>query len=138
MKRYFLFSLLAIALTGCGTLSSDARRQAFEAENAVYLGKTYDDLVRGKGVPTGNATLSDGSKVAEYYRSQVEIVGGGYLTYPTSSYIRNANGGGGSWIEINQTRALPIRALNKICKIDFLISPGNQLESWKYEGKGCF
>lgn len=126
-----------LLLAGCGSFSVKERQKAFADENEVYVGKTFDDLVKGKGVPTGTATLSDGSKVVEYYNAQVEISGGGSYPYPVSTYVRNRDGTG-SWVYWEHMHTLPVRSWNKICKIDFVVSAKNIVESWKYEGKGCY
>lgn len=128
---------LALLLSGCDTLKIKEREQAFVDENNAYVSKTFDELVKGKGVPTGTATLSDGSKVVEYYHAQIEISGGGSYTFPAATYVENS-AGGRTWIYIDQMRSLPMRSWNKICKIDFLVSSKNVVESWKYDGKGCY
>ena len=128
---------LILVLSGCATLSIKERQKIFTDEHEIFLGKTFDELVKGKGVPTGTATLSDGSRVVEYYNAQVEISGGGSYPFPTSTYVRNANGSG-TWIYIEHMQSLPVRSWSKICKIDFVVSAKNIVESWKYEGKGCY
>lgn len=128
---------LVLVFSGCSSLDVRELKKRFTDENQVFVGKTYDDLIKGKGVPTGSATLSDGSKVVEYYNAQIEISGGGSYPYPTTNYIPHPNGGG-TWIYVDHMRSLPVRSWNKICKIDFVVSPKNTVESWKYEGKGCY
>jgi hypothetical protein len=138
MKQFLFICLTsALVLSGCGSLSIKEREKVFMAENNAYIGKTHDELIKGKGVPTGTATLSDGSKVVEYYNVLVEISGGGTFTFPTSAYIRNANGSN-TWVYVEHEHALPVRAWNKVCKIDFMVTAKDIVESWKYDGKGCY
>jgi hypothetical protein len=136
--KYPVFLCLAAALlvSGCDTLSVKERQKLFTDENDAYIGKTYDELVKGKGVPTGTATLSDGSKVVEYYNAQVEITGGGTYAFPAATYVQNTHGG--TWVYMQPVQSMPVRSWNKICKIDFIVSPKNTVESWKYDGKGCY
>jgi len=136
-KLIVTFIGMTIVLSGCGSLSMKERQKIFADGNEIYVGKTFDDLVKSKGVPTATATLSDGSKVVEYFTSQVEVSGGGYYPFPTTTYIRNSNGGG-TWVYVEHMQSLPVRTWNKICKIDFVVSPKSIVETWKYEGKGCF
>lgn len=138
MNRLIALSFgMALVLTGCGSLSMKERQKIFEDGNANFAGKTFDELVKGKGVPTGTATLSDGSRVVEFYTSQVEISGGGSYPFPASTYVRNSNGGG-TWVYVEHMQTMPIRSWNKICKVDFVVSPNGIVETWKYEGKGCY
>ena len=133
----FICLFAALALSGCGSLSIKEREKIFTDENNAYIGKTHDELIKGKGVPTGTATLSDGSKVVEYNTVQVEISGGGSFHFPATAYIRNANGSN-TWVYVEHEHALPVRAWNKVCKIDFMVTAKDIVESWKYDGKGCY
>lgn len=137
--KYFISICLAslFVLSGCATQSLEERKRMFMDENEAFIGKTYDELVKGKGVPTGTANLTDGSKLVEYYNAQIEISGGGSYTFPTTTYVRNATGGG-TWVYVEQMQSIPVRSWNKICRIDFIVSPKNAVESWKYDGKGCY
>jgi hypothetical protein len=128
---------LTLLLSGCQTLSLKERQNLFTTENGAYVGKTHDDLIKGKGVPSGTANLTNSGKVVEYYTAQVEISGGGYYGYPAARFIGNANGGG-SWIYPEHMRSFPIQSWTFVCKIDFVVTPQNIVESWKYEGNGCF
>jgi len=129
--------LSSLVLSGCGTLSFEERQKHFMDENEVFVGKTFDELVTGKGVPTGTATLTDGSKMVEYYNAQIEVTGGESYSFPTTTYVQNPNGGG-NWIYVEQMYSLPVRSWNKVCKIDFKVTPTNIVESWKFDGKGCY
>lgn len=126
-----------LALTACETLSPKERQLAFMAENNAYIGKSLDDLIKGKGVPTGTAVLSDGSKMIEYYNAQVEISGGGYYPFSTSTYHTHKNGTR-TLVYVNQLQSMPVRSWNKICRIDYLINQQNLVESWQFDGKGCY
>lgn len=137
--RYFNMTclILTLVLAGCSTLSNEERQKLFAGENDVFVGKTYDELVLGKGVPTGTATLSDGGKVVEYYNAQIEISGGETYYFPSTVFVQNTTGGG-NWVFVEQMRSIPVRSWNKICKLDFVVSPKNVVASWKYEGRGCY
>lgn len=136
MSRLILLCLLS-ALSGCATMGSQEHQQAFTAENDAFVGKTSDELIKTKGVPTGTATLSDGSKVVEYYTTQIEISGGGFYSFPATTYMTDTNGSR-TLVTIDHMRSLPVRSWQKICKIDFLVTANNVVASWKYDGKGCF
>lgn len=137
MKSIVAIIVLLATLTGCQTINHQERQHIFMAENDAYLGKTNDELIKGKGVPTGTSLLTDGSKMIEYYNAQVEITGGEYISYPTVTYHPHANGTT-TWMYMNDMHSIPIRSWQKICRIDFLINVKNVVESWKYDGKGCY
>lgn len=138
MESILIITLaLAIALPGCETLSTKERHHEFTSENDAYVGHSLDDLIKGKGVPTGTATLTDGSKMVEYYNAQVEISGGGYYPFSTATYHTHTNGTK-TWVYMNHMQTIPVRSWNKVCRIDFLVNPQNIVESWKFDGKGCY
>ena len=135
MSRMLVICAVSVlALSGCETMSSKHRHKLFIVENSAYVGKTYDDLIKGKGVPSRVATLSDSGKVVEYYDSQIEYSAGGYYGYPMPRYIGYA----GPWMYADQMPPVPVQSWSTSCKIDFVISPKSVVESWKYAGKGCF
>lgn len=138
MKPIIPFCIaLTLGLSGCGTLSTQERQKAFMSENDAFVGKSHDDLIKDKGVPTGTATLSDGSKVVEYYNAQVEVSGGGYYAFPSTTYLTHANGTR-TWIYMDHMQTIPVRSWYKICKIDFIVSSTDIVASWKFDGKGCY
>lgn len=128
---------ITTVLSGCQSMSSQERQKLFVTENDAYLGKSSDELIKGKGVPTGTSLLSDGSKMVEYYNAQVEISGGGFNSYPSITYHTHTNGTT-TWVYMSDMQSIPIRSWQKVCRIDFLVNANNVVESWKYDGKGCY
>ncbi|MDP1634668.1 MAG: hypothetical protein Q8L69_08290, partial [Gallionellaceae bacterium] len=100
MKKVIgLLVILSLALSGCGQQRIKEQKAKFTETNNQLVGRTYDDLIKEKGVPTGEAKLSDGSKVVEYFNSSTVISGGGSYTTSTTTYVPNPNGGAGSWVD---------------------------------------
>ena len=77
-KSLALIALLLLA-TGCATTSID-----WSSRIGAY---TYDDAVLEMGVPERQATLSDGTIVAEWLRSRGTTYATGFY-YPTYRYSR--------------------------------------------------
>jgi hypothetical protein len=138
MKRIISICVAsAIVLSGCNTLNYKERKQMFTTENNTFIGKTYDDLIKGKGVPSGTASLTDTGKVVEYYNSQLEVTGGGYYGYPHMNYGVHAYGGRNMFYG-DYAQSFPVQTWLSVCKIDFVVSSKNVVESWKFDGMGCF
>jgi hypothetical protein len=138
MKNILMFALLVVALAGCGTQRIKEQQAKYEAENNQLIGQSFDDLVRKLGVPSGEAKLSDGSKIVEYSSSQTRVSGGGSYPIPVSIYVPNQNGVGGRWIYSERERSLPVSSKTYFCKLDFTLSAGGVVLSWKAEGNHCY
>ncbi len=139
MKKIIgLCAILAFAFSGCGTQRIKELQAKYEAMNDQFIGKTYDELVRGKGVPTGEAKLTDGSRIVEYFSSETIVSGGGSYPVPVSTYVPNQNGVGGVWIYGEKERSFPVSSRTYYCKLDFTISHQNLIKSWKAEGNHCY
>jgi len=139
MKKNILFiaAFSLLFLSGCQTLSFKDRQKLYINENAAFVGKSYDELIKGKGVPTATATLTSSGKVVEYLTTQMEYSGGGYYGYPGPFYYGNGHHGR-NWAYYNDMSWYPVQSWTSICRLDFVVSPQNIVESWKYEGNGCF
>lgn len=137
-KIVWLGMLLPFAFAGCETQQIKEQHAKFEEKNNQFIGKTYDDLIRGKGVPTGEATLSDGSRVVEYLSSETMISGGGSYPVPVSTYVPNQSGTGGVWIYGEKERNVPVSSRTSWCKLDFILSAKSIIQSWKAEGNHCY
>lgn len=139
MKKIFLlWVILSFGLSGCAQQRIKEQKAKFAETNNQLVGKTYDDLIKEIGVPTGEAKLSDGGKVVEYSNSGTETSGGGSFAMPTTTYVPNPYGGAGTWVQSQQQQHAPIRSKNMTCKLDFIISPQNIIESWKADGNKCY
>jgi hypothetical protein len=46
--------------------------------------------------------------------------------------------GSRDWIYGDYMQSFPVQTWLSVCKVDFVVSSKNLVESWKYEGKGCF
>ncbi len=130
--------VLALALSGCETQRIKERQAKFEESNNRLIGKSYDDLVRKTGVPSGEAKLTDGSRRVEYLNRQTTISGGGSYPVPIATYIPNRNGVGGFWVYTEGERTIPITSNTYYCKLDFTVSPQNIVVSWSAEGNHCY
>ena len=137
-KVVCLCVLLALVSSGCETQRIKERQARFEEKNNRLIGKSYDDLVGGVGVPTGEAKLSDGSRIVEYLNRQTMISGGGSYPVPISTYIPNRNGVGGFWVYTEGERTISITSNTYYCKLDFTVSAQNIVQSWKAEGNQCY
>ncbi len=85
--HYSLLTLLAIALlAGCATMAD------VEKAKGTWHGATYDDVVARWGVPTREASLSDGSQV---YSWASEGGGGGYSGSSVGVFGGSGRGGVG-------------------------------------------
>ena len=137
-KIIWLCAMFSLVLSGCGTQRIKERQAKFEEKNNQLIGKTYDDLIRGSGVPTGEAKLSDGSRIVEYSSSHITISGGGSYPVPISTYVPNRSGVGGFWIYSEMERNIPVSSSTYYCKLDFTVSTQNIIQSWKAEGNHCY
>jgi len=137
-KIVWLCAILSFVLSGCNTQRIKELQAKFEEKNNQYIGKTYDDLIRGLGVPTGEARLSDGSRVVEYSSSQTIISGGGSYPVPVSTYVPNQSGVGGFWFYSERERNIPVSSRTHYCKLDFNVSVLNVIQSWRAEGNHCY
>ncbi len=139
MKKIILLcAALSLALPGCVTQRMKERQAKFEAKNNQLIGKTYDDLIRGSGVPSGEAKLTDGGRIVEYLTSQTTISGGGSYPVTVSTYVPNQNGMGGFWVYSEGERSIPITSSTYYCKLDFTVSAQNIIQSWRAEGNHCY
>lgn len=139
MKKIIgLCAIIVFACSGCGTQRIKELQAKYEGRNNQFIGKTYDELIRGLGVPSGEATLTDGSRIVEYSGSETVISGGGSYPVPVSSYVPNPNGVGGFWVYGEKERSLPVSSSTYYCKLDFTISPKNLVQSWKAKGNRCY
>lgn len=136
MMRILAVLAVLVSLTGC--VSMEERRAAFYNQYDPFIGKTADELVKQKGVPTGSYTLSTGGKVLEYATSRVVTRGGGSMTVFQQVYVPGKDGGTGAWVSIPVDRPMPSRIDEENCKIIFQISPKNIVESWRSEGNACY
>ena len=137
-KIILLCVTMSLSLSGCGLTQIKEQKAKFVEANNQLVGKTYDDLIKEYGVPTGDAKLSDGGKVVEYYKSSTEIWGGGSYSISTPIYVPNTNGGVGTWIYNQQQHNSPVNSTTESCKLDFVISSKNVIESWKARGNACY
>ena len=125
----------AVLLAGCASYNEEAARR-FQAEMDSYVGKSVDELILARGVPTATAALSSGGKVLEYASSRTSVSGGySYLTY-TPVYVPNSTGGG-AWISVPSHQTAPLQTLDLRCKLTFQIAPDNKVLNWRAEGNDC-
>ena len=138
MKKVISLCVLSlIFLTGCQ--STHVKEQAeFKAKNDQLIGKKFDDLVNEFGVPTSEAKISEWRRVVEYLLTKPEVIDGGYLSIPNSTYIRRPNGNGVIWVSHFDVQHLPPRYSLRICKLDFTVTAQNLIESWKAHGADCY
>lgn len=136
MMRIIVALAVLASLSGC--VSMEERRAAFYYSLDPFIGKTADELVLAKGVPTGSYTLSTGGRVLEYARSRLVTRGGGSMTVYRQVYVPGKNGAAGAWVTVPMEQAMPANTMEESCKILFQISPKNVVESWKHEGNACY
>ena len=130
-------SLFAAALLLAGCASIEDRRNAFQASQAIWLGKTLDELVLAKGPPTRTATLSQGGQVVEYESLRQEITGGGsFVTYQSVPVV--GPNGAVSQVQVPVQQSLPLRAQLRSCRMFFVVSAEHRVQSWRHEGDDCF
>ena len=135
MRRTIIHLVAVLALAGCASMNEEATRK-FQAEMDSYVGKSVDELILARGVPTATAALSSGGKVLEYSTSSTSISGGySYLTY-TPVFVPNSSGGG-TWISVPSHQTAPIHTFERYCKLTFQVSPDNKVLNWKAEGNDC-
>lgn len=137
-KVIFVVMVISFTLSGCKLAQIKEQKAKFTETNNQLVGKTYDDLIKEKGVPTGEAKLSNGGKVVEYFHSSTETSGGGSYSTPTTTYVPNPYGGAGVWVQGQQQKHIPVRSEEMTCKLNFVISPQNIIESWKADGNKCY
>jgi hypothetical protein len=119
MKRIVWLSvILALVLPGCGTQQIKELQAKYEDKNNQLIGKSYDELVKGMGVPSGEARLSDGSRIVEYSIARTRISGGGSYPFPVSTYIPHQNGAGGFWVYSERERSMPVSSRTDYCKLE--------------------
>jgi hypothetical protein len=135
--RSALFIVFALALAGCSSLKREEAAARFQAEMDGFIGQSSDDLILARGVPTGTAILTNGTKVLEYAKSRTETVGGGSYTVNNPVFIPRP-GGAGSWIYVPSQQNQPVQSWEVRCKLLFHVSADNKVLSWKAEGNGCY
>ena len=133
---------LAAALAGCAT------QEKFVAKMDRFVGQPESSVVMTYGVPTAVHSLSDGSKVMQYTRSK-NVVLPGMTTYQpvtTNTYGNvNMNRGtyGSSYGGYSQTSTTmvpqtgPSININQSCTVNFMITSGGVVQTWKAEGNHC-
>lgn len=125
----------SVLLAGCASMNDEVARQ-FQAEMDGYVGRSADELILARGVPTASAPLSSGDKVLEYSKSRTTISGGHpYITY-NPVFVPNPSGGG-TWISVPSQQTSPIHASERSCKLTFQVSADNTVLNWKAEGNDC-
>ena len=135
MRCAILLLLGPLVLAGCASLNEEAARK-FQAEMDGYVGKSMDELILARGVPTATAMLSSGGKVLEYSSSRTSVSGGySYLTY-TPVFVPN-NAGGGTWISVPSHQTAPIHSMELRCKLTFQIGADQKVLNWRAEGNDC-
>ncbi len=131
-------AILLACLTLAGCVTAQQRQEAVRNELSSWIGKTADNLIIARGVPTATATLSDGRRVVEYSYSATTTSGGGSTTVMTSVYKPPTNGGYGSWESVPQQRAIPISTSTTNCKALFIINQAGVIAETNSEGNGCY
>lgn len=124
-----------LVLTGCAATNEEAARQ-FQAEMDSYVGRSVDELILARGVPTAAAPLSTGGRVLEYTKSKTRISGGHSYTTYTPVYVPNSSGGG-TWISVPSPQSTPIHTSERYCRLTFQVSADNLVMNWKAEGNDC-
>lgn len=133
-----VLAIMSLSLSGCGLQRIKEQKAKFKETNNQLVGKTYDDLIKEKGVPTGEAKLTNGGKVVEYSKSSTETSGGGSYSVPTTTYVPNPYGGAGAWVRGQQQRHTSVSSETLNCNLNFVITPQNIIESWKADGNKCY
>lgn len=138
MRRFLLRFLTVSALlaqAGCASLNQEAADR-FQAEMDGYVGKSADELILARGVPTASAALSSGGRVLEYRSRRTSVSGGhSYLSY-TPVFVPNSSGGG-TWISVPSPQTAPIQTMELQCRLSFQIGPDNKVLNWRAEGNDC-
>jgi len=135
VRRVVLCFFVLLALAGCASLNEEEVRQ-FQAEMDSYVGRSVDELVLARGVPTATAPLSTGGRVLEYAKSSTRISGGQSYTVYNPVFVPNSSGGG-TWISVPSQHAAPIHSSERNCKLTFQVSADNVVRAWKAEGNDC-
>lgn len=131
----FIAVLALLLVAGCAATNEEAIRK-FQAEMDGYVGKSVDELILARGVPTATATLSSGGRVLEYSTHRSSVSGGySYLAY-TPVFVPNSSGGG-SWISVPSHETAPIYTSEWRCKLTFQISADQKVLNWRAEGNDC-
>lgn len=134
VSKLAILLLATMALAGCGVM--EKRKAAFTAELDSYVGKSLDEVIKAKGVPTGTADLSNGGKVVEYSSSKMITGGGGSYTSYESVFVPGPNGGSLTQVPVQKSR--PITTSEARCKLLFTVSKAGIVENWKAEGNSCY
>jgi len=135
--RFVPSFIVLVAIAGCGLARIEEQRARFVEINNGLVGKSYDDLLRTRGIPTRQASLSDGGRIVEYEKSETVTAGGGSVSVPASAYIAH-RGGGGTWVHGTTQQAMPVVSRANSCLLGFAISPAGVVEAWKAVGNACY
>ncbi len=122
MKRAFVL-LLATMLCAC---VEPPKRDAFSLLMDKWVGRSGDDLVSARGVPSEVYALDSGGRTYEYYKSTPGKAPS-QKNYTDRSLIPDLSG-------LRRRQAIPKES---ICKLLFTISASNTIQSWTQEGEGC-
>lgn len=120
----------------CGCASQAQRKAKFYQSLDPFVGGTADDLVLAKGPPSNSFTLTTGGRVFEYADSHSVTSGGG--SYPIGGPVLVSDRHGGGWIAPPVYHSIPVTTTEYSCRVLVRISPANLVESWSWEGNGCF
>lgn len=120
----------------CGCASQAQRKAKFYQSLDPFVGGTADDLVLAKGPPSNSFTLTTGGRVFEYAQSRSVTSGGG--SYPIGEPVLVSDHHGGGWIAPPIYHSFPVTTTEYYWRVLVRISPANIVESWSWEGNGCF
>lgn len=127
----------AAILSGCGIAQRQEAEKAFQLEMEGYVGRSADEILMARGVPTSTAELSNGGRVLEYSSNRSVTSGGGSYTVNKPVYIPDPSGPG-RWVNVPTQSTNPVHTRQKQCKLIFVVLPENVVQSWKADGNDCF
>jgi hypothetical protein len=130
--QHIMMAVLIAALAACSSAAGPQSSMALKQDAAKWVGRSADDLVVAKGVPTNTYLLDSGGREFEYFQV--------YKTHIIKSRVplgtdlrRDA---------LNQHRGLSeiySREKSKVpsCVLIFEVGADNLVKKWSLEGDKC-
>lgn len=120
-----LLLLISVTLTGCAGWFPT--KQGYRQVLDTWIGGSGEHLVASWGVPTGEHTSPDGSRIYEFSKTRTYTVSGGTQT---EQVVIN-----GHYIDVEVPQPDEVRST--WCRTTFYLSAGDIIQSDAFEGSDC-
>ncbi|MES1981001.1 MAG: hypothetical protein V4443_00870 [Pseudomonadota bacterium] len=132
MKNVMLVMFIAVLAACSSTTGQQSSSMAIKQDAAKWVGRSADDLVVAKGVPTNTYLLDGGGREFEYFQVYKTLIVKSRVPLNTDLRVD----------AVNQQRGLSeiySREKSKVpsCVLIFEIGADNLVKKWSLEGDKC-